>query len=102
MAHAHSPYGDGRATNGIVAALERRFLELPQRRLPISAHAAAPIASFRQTFSSGPPHERCHRLFVGGIPATDRVVGVVFLVSGTDDLSLTSVIWCGSSTSACL
>jgi len=30
------------------------------------------------------------------------VVGVVFLVSGTDDLSLTSVIWCGSSTSACL
>jgi hypothetical protein len=46
MAHAHSPYGDGRATERIIAALERRFLELPQRRLPISAHAAAPIASF--------------------------------------------------------
>jgi len=43
---AHSPYGDGRATERIVAALERRFLELPQRRLPISAHAAAPVASF--------------------------------------------------------
>jgi hypothetical protein len=46
MAHAHSPYGDGRATERIVAALERRFLELPQRHLPISAHAAARIASF--------------------------------------------------------
>jgi UDP-N-acetylglucosamine 2-epimerase len=46
MAHAHSPYGDGRATERIVAALEGRFLELPQRRLPISPHAATPIASF--------------------------------------------------------
>jgi UDP-N-acetylglucosamine 2-epimerase (hydrolysing) len=46
MAHAHSPYGDGRATERIVAALERRFLELPQPRLPMSAHAATQIASF--------------------------------------------------------
>ena len=46
MAHAHSPYGDGRATERIVAALGRRLPELPQRRPPISAHAAAPLASF--------------------------------------------------------
>jgi len=46
MAHAHSPYGDGRATERIVAALERQFLELPQRGLAISAPAAAPLAAF--------------------------------------------------------
>lgn len=45
MAHAHSPYGDGRATERIVAALERRLLELPQQRVPISPPAATPIAS---------------------------------------------------------
>ena len=46
MAHAHSPYGDGRATERIVAALGRRFLELPPRRVPISAPATAPLAAF--------------------------------------------------------
>src|SRR5260221_11767452 len=46
MARAHSPYGDGRATERIVAALGGGFLGLPQRRPPISAQAAAPIASF--------------------------------------------------------
>lgn len=33
MAHAHSPYGDGRATERIIAALEHRFLEPASRRL---------------------------------------------------------------------
>src|SRR3989442_5603155 len=32
MAHAHSPYGDGRATERIVAALGRRFLERSEER----------------------------------------------------------------------
>lgn len=42
MAHAHSPYGDGRATERIVTALGRRLPELPQRRLALSHTAAAP------------------------------------------------------------
>jgi len=46
MAHAHSPYGDGRATERIIAALGRGLLELPHRPPPISAQAAAPLASF--------------------------------------------------------
>jgi len=54
MAHAHSPYGDGRATERIIAALGRGCLELPQRP-PVSAQAAAPIASLADFVETAAP-----------------------------------------------
>jgi UDP-N-acetylglucosamine 2-epimerase (hydrolysing) len=52
MAQSHSPYGDGRATERIVAALERWFLEAPRQRFPTSvcpAAARASLAAFVET-----------------------------------------------------
>ena len=53
MAQAHSPYGDGRATEQIIAALDREFLELPHRRLPIS-RSTSRIASVPDLLGGAP------------------------------------------------
>jgi len=72
MAHAHSPYGDGRATERIIAALERRFLELPAAASSDFRSCRRPDRPIRRPRREDRHMRRCHGLFVGGMPATDR------------------------------